>query len=829
MLCCTRTWYRLVSTEAKYSTGVVHGMTVRSLASWQTFRPRSAATTLSRFGPKTLISRPVAADAAPLPAVKPVRRWRRRLKIVLGAAATGVTVIALLSFRASKAKEELDALRRRTKEEHVPNRNESLKRLTSGEEFDVLVVGGGSTGAGIALEATLRGLSVACVEQEDFASGTSSKSTKLLWAGSRYLVKGLVQFAQPSSLSDPVGAWKELVGVWNMVMGCFRERTYMLNVNAHLCSWVPIAVPLDRWIIWPPPFGYPPAALGPATGLFVAFFKFYDALGLWNAPSSYVMTKSRARQEFPQIDTDRMKYVSVFYEGMHNDARTNLSIALTASMHGACITNYVAVDSVLFDSDGRACGVTARDKASGDNTSSFSVRAKKVIYAGGPFTDGLRELSEGPKVEKVVNGSGGTHVVLPPYYCPRHLGMVDMMTSRGSFLFFLPWEGYTLVGTTDVKTVPDLHHKVPEDEIQYIINECEKYLSPSLKVRRRDVMSAWYGIRPLASDPHATDQSSVSRDHVVSHHPTNGITFVSGGKWTTWREMAEDCVDQVLEREGSLFGRVWKSKTLATPLIGAGTTEAFPEGWHENLAVRLAQDFDLAFDVAQHLARSYGTRAVDVLQCVDRRMVKESRSGLYKHYPRLYEGAAATTGYPYLEAEVRYAVLHELAISPCDILARRTRLAFLNSTAARLSLPRVVEIMADCLGWDSGRQRLELERAEEIMSRDFAGPVPNKEGAALRTACAADVKAVFDELDVQNCGALSREGIKTASRQLGFPLDGEDLDSAMRDMGVDGCENIKFPHFLVWWNSSLTSEELRSKIEQGARQGTRWSPRLERN
>merc|ERR1719188_988970 len=191
------------------------------------------------------------------------------------------------------------------------------------------------------------------------------------------------------------------------------------------------------------------------------------------------------------------------------------------------------------------------------------------------------------------------------------------MTSRGSFLFFLPWEGYTLVGTTDVKTKPDLHHVVPEDEIQYLINECEKYLSPNLHVRRRDVMSAWYGIRPLVSDPHAQSNSDVSRDHVVSHHPTNGITFISGGKWTTWREMAEDCVEQVLHRDTKLAKKAKPSKSLTTPLIGAGCTNGFPQGWHENIAVALSQKYDLAYDVAQHLARNYGTRADDVMKYVD--------------------------------------------------------------------------------------------------------------------------------------------------------------------------------------------------------------------
>jgi len=480
------------------------------------------------------------------------------------------------------------------------------------------------------------------------------------------------------------------------------------------------------------------------------------------------------------------------------------------------------VKSILFDDEGKACGVTCVDRSE-PGAEPFEVRAKKIVYAGGPFTDGLRELSEGNNVKPVVNGSGGTHIVLPPYYCPRHMGMVDMMTSRGSFLFFIPWEGYTLVGTTDVKTKPDLHHEVPEDEIQYLINECEKYLSPSLEVRRRDVMSAWYGIRPLCADPNAKDQSSASRDHVVSHHPSNGITFISGGKWTTWREMAEDCVDQVVERDPALQKKAGPSISLKTPLIGVGATKEFPEGWHENLAVRISQRFDVAFDVAEHLARNYGTRAADVLAEVDADSVKGSRSGLYKHYPRLYEGAAATTGYPYLEAEVRYAIDYEYAVTPADVLARRTRLAFLNSTAARLALPKVVEIMAASFGWDEARQVQEHEKAEQLLAQDFAGPAPNKKGATLRTACTADVKDIFDQIDTRKRGYLCKEGINKAAEELGFPLTGQELHQAMSEMDFSGKGEVSFPEFLAWWNNSEGGQAVQKKIFMGVRTGSKWA------
>jgi len=243
----------------------------------------------------------------------------------------------------------------------------------------------------------------------------------------------------------------------------------------------------------------------------------------------------------------------------------------------------------------------------------------------------------------------------------------------------------------------------------------------------------------------------------------------------------------------------------------------FPEGYHENVAVALSQKYDLAWDIAQNLAKNYGTRASEVLKYVDMETVKGSRSGLYKHYPRLYEGAAATTGYPYLEAEVRYCCEHEWAVAPCDILGRRTRLAYLNATAAKIALPKVVDIMAECHGWDEARKQRELENAEVLLAKDFAGPLPNKVGASIRTACTADVKDIFDSLDVRKRGTISRKGIKEASVRLGFPLDEEHLSAAMREMDQEGSLNvgsgeINFPQFLMWWNSSKDSLEVQKRF-----------------
>ena len=207
------------------------------------------------------------------------------------------------------------------------SREDCMKKLKSGEEFDVLIIGGGATGAGAALDAADRGLKVACVEREDFSSGTSSRSTKLIWAGSRYLVQAFVSLFNKDLrlIFHPIDTIKKFCSEFKMVMNCHRERKFLLQTQPHLTNWVPIAVPITKWFLWPPPFGFVPAALGP-VGLFPMFFKMYDAMGGFCSPPSHIMWPSRAVRKYPQLANDKIKYCSIFYEGQHDDARTNLAI-----------------------------------------------------------------------------------------------------------------------------------------------------------------------------------------------------------------------------------------------------------------------------------------------------------------------------------------------------------------------------------------------------------------------------------------------------------------------------------------------------------------------
>ena len=661
----------------------------------------------------------------------------------------------------------------------VPSRREQVASLRSGEELDVLVVGGGAVGSGVALDAQTRGLRTALVERGDFSSETSSRSTKLLWAGIRYIATAAAGLLRQATLKDPVTAFRDFYGEFMMVLNCHRERRYMMDVNPHLCSWQPIALPFSEWFVKPYPFGHPVFGVFPVLSPLV--FKLYDSMSSFSCPPSYVVGKRRARDMFPQLSRESkgINYIQVFYEAMHNDARTNVAIALTAAERGAAVANYCEVVDLLKDDAGAVVGATVADRVSGDV---FDVRAKAVVLCGGPFTDAMRRLEAGGDArdfEPAVTGGSGTHIVLPGYYCPRDMGMLDYNTSDGRFLFFLPWLGHTLVGTTDRKCDAESLPTAPEDEIQWILNECSKYLSLDIRVSRSDVLSAWRGWRPLATDPRADPDGPVSRDHVVSYNRESKVVFCAGGKWTTWREMAQDVVDVLVKERGL---RASKCKTLEIGLLGR-------DGWEITTGVQLVQKYGVAESVAEHLAKTYGGRAKDVL---------DFAAPTGKRYPRC--GIPLADGYPYIEAEVRYAC-REMAVTVEDVLSRRTRLAFLNSVAATDAIPRVAEIMAEELGWSDDELHGQLDHAYAYMAA-YGGPVPNKDGALIRSATSADLRRIFDAIDATGDGVLHKHEVREAADLLGFPLrDGDEwLDKAFTAMDRDGTGVVSFDEFADWWN-----------------------------
>ncbi|NXJ52903.1 GPDM protein, partial [Spizaetus tyrannus] len=547
---------------------------------------------------------------------------------------------------------------------HLPTREQQILALQTTGEFDVLVIGGGATGCGCALDAVTRGLKTALLERDDFSSGTSSRSTKLIHGGVRYLQKAIMKldFEQ-----------------YKMVKEALEERANLLEIAPHLSAPLPIMLPVYKW--WQLPYYW--------FGI-----KLYDLVaGSQCLKSSYVLSKSRALEHFPMLRKDELVGAIVYYDGQHNDARMNLAIALTAARYGAATANYAEVLRLLKTTDPasgkeRVCGVRCRDVLTGQE---FDVKAKCVINATGPFTDSVRKMDD-QEVPNICQPSAGVHIVMPGYYSPDNMGLLDPATSDGRVIFFLPWEKMTIAGTTDSPTDVTSHPIPTEEDINFILNEVRNYLSVDVEVRRGDVLAAWSGIRPLVIDPNSKDTQSISRNHVVTISDS-GLVTIAGGKWTTYRAMAQDTIDAAIQAHDLKAG---SSKTIGLQLQGA-------EDWSPTLYIRLVQDYGLESEVAQHLASTYGDKAFEVAKIAQ-------VTG--KRWPIV--GKRLVSEFPYIEAEVVYGV-KEYARTAVDMISRRTRLAFLNVQAAEEALPRIIEIMGKELNWNEQKKKEELEAAKKFL------------------------------------------------------------------------------------------------------------------
>lgn len=560
----------------------------------------------------------------------------------------------------------------------------SSSSTTSPHEYDLLIIGGGATGTGIALDAATRGLKVALVERDDFSAGTSSKSTKLVHGGVRYLEKAV---------------WNLDYGQLQLVIEALSERKTFLEIAPHLSSQLPIMLPLQHW--WQVPY-------------FWAGTKAYDVLaGSQGLDRSYWMSKKQAVQTFPLLHADKLVGGLVYYDGQQNDSRTNVSLALTAMLYGATVVNHVEVTGLEKDAAGRIIGARVRDVLDADSASNkadFVVRAKGVINATGPFSDAVERM-DNPAKPSMISPSSGAHIVLPANICPNGMGLLDAATSDGRVVFVLPWEGHTLAGTTDNPCNIERQPEATRDDVKFILHEVDKLLSPSKALTESDILATWSGIRPLVKNPHSKNTESLVRSHLITVSPS-GLLTCAGGKWTTYRQMAQDAVDDAIRafhlapaRGVALPAIGDAAATASSPTTtGACLTKLLPligaHGYSPELPAQLAQVYPAVdADIAQHLARNYGDRAWSILAdtpAAARRLLPAS---------------------PITEAEIRYGVRAESACTAVDVLARRTRLAFVDVNAAAQALPRVIAVMADELHWsDAVREQQHAESMAYLKS-----------------------------------------------------------------------------------------------------------------
>ncbi|PMD27073.1 DAO-domain-containing protein [Hyaloscypha hepaticicola] len=606
--------------------------------------------------------------------------------------------------------------------------------------YDLLVIGAGATGAGIALDAATRGLKVAVVERDDFASGTSSKSTKLVHGGVRYLEKAV---------------WELDYNQYALVKEALRERKYFLDTAPHLSSWLPIMLPLDKW--WKAPYYW-------------AGTKAYDFLaGSEGIESSYFLTRSKALDAFPMLKRDNLVGALVYYDGAHNDSRMNVSLAMTAALYGATVVNHMEVTGLEKDSNGRLCGARVKDlvqEKNGRKAEEFIIRAKGIINATGPFTDSIRKMDD-QNVKEIVAPSSGVHIVLPGYYSPQKMGLIDPKTSDGRVIFFLPWQGNTIAGTTDAPTKISYNPVAGEEEIDWILSEISHYLSPDINVRRGDVLAAWAGIRPLVKDPNAKNTESLVRNHLINVSPS-GLLTCAGGKWTTYRQMAEEAVDEAIKvfsltpkpvvnppdvsgteliNDGARLDG--SCQTHQVKLVGA-------HGFSKTLFINLIQHFGVETDVAKHLTESYGDRAWTVAAL---------SVPTEKRFP--VRGEKISPLYPFIDGEVRYAVRHEYAQTAVDVLARRTRLAFLNAQAALEALPKVIDIMAVELNWDNKRK--DVEWKDTVAFLESMG-LPKSKLSATRKQVEKGQLNFKDSIEYKMYSRHDQPNDELESDRLGSPM-----------------------------------------------------------
>ena len=518
------------------------------------------------------------------------------------------------------------------------NRDEQIARLQEpGAVWDILVIGGGATGVGIAVDAASRGYRACLVEQSDFGKGTSSRSTKLIHGGVRYLQQGNI----------------------GLVREALRERGILRRNAPHLVHELPFVIPAYDW--WQKPY-------------YGAGLKAYDLLaGSYGFPRSRMLGAREVLQHAPTLLPEGLRGGLLYYDGQFDDARLLIALAQTAVEQGACLANYATVVGLKKDASGHITGARVRDEETGNE---IDVAARVVVNAAGPFIDDLRRL-DAPDVDHVVAPSQGVHLVFDGGFLPGDAAIVVPRTPDGRVLFAIPWLGKTLVGTTDtpIRDV-SLEPRALDAEVKFILGTVSRYLvrPPT----RADVRSVFTGIRPLVKQSASGSTAALSREHSIFVSPS-GLVSIAGGKWTTYRVMARDCVD-FAARTGGLPPR--PSVTQSLRLHGHPDTEA-----HASEAAELARLIAETPAWGEPLHPDVGPRVADVV----------------------------------------WSVRREMARTVEDVLARRSRALFLDAPAAVAMASRVASIMAAELGRDAAWAAAQV-RAFEAVATGYVVTGANRPG-----------------------------------------------------------------------------------------------------
>ena len=559
------------------------------------------------------------------------------------------------------------------------SRRLALDTMADGPELDVLVIGGGVVGAGAALDAVTRGLSTGLLEARDYASGTSSRSSKLVHGGLRYL---------------------EMLD-FGLVHEALKERGLILERLApHLARPVSFLYPLQHRA-W--------------ERLYVgAGIALYDAMAMSSGngaglPHHRHLSRRGALRMAPALRKDALVGAVQYYDAQIDDARHTMELARTAASYGALVANRVRVVGFLRQGE-RVTGVRALDLATGRE---LEVRARQVVNATGVWTDDTQALIA-ERGQFHVRASKGIHLVVPRDRIQSTTGMI--LRTEKSVLFVIPWGRHWIVGTTDTDWALDkAHPAATAADIEYVLDHVNAVLATPLT--RQDVEGVYAGLRPLLSGE-SESTSQLSREHVVGH-PVPGLVVIAGGKYTTYRVMAKDAVDAAAD---ALDGRVPASTTQDVPLLGAIGFQAV-----RNQRARLAASSGLHVARIDHLLGRYGSLVSEVLA-----LVAEDRS-----LGEPLEGAA-----DYLRAEVRYAASHEGARHVEDVLARRTRISIETWDRGLASARPTAELLAPVLGWSAADVDREVARyTARVAAERTSQEMPDDASAYAARLLAPDVEA----------------------------------------------------------------------------------------
>ncbi len=503
--------------------------------------------------------------------------------------------------------------------------------------WDMIIIGGGATGVGTALEASSRGYETLLLERHDFGKGTSSRSTKMVHGGVRYLQQGNVK----------------------LVLEALKERGRLRQNAPHLVHSRRFMVPDYRW--WETPFY--------GIGL-----KLYDMLsGAYSFGNSTLVSPERVVDLLPTIETDGLRGGVIYYDGQFDDARLLINMAQTVDEAGGVLINYMRV-SQLTHSDSRVTGVIANDLESNQE---IQLKAKVVINATGVYADEVRLLDD-PNIMKIISPSQGVHIVLDRSFLPGDVALMIPRTDDGRVLFAIPWQDHVVVGTTDTPVDSMSIEPVPfEQEIDFLVKHTARYLAKDPV--KEDILSAFAGLRPLVSPAHEKNTKTISREHMIEISK-NGLVTITGGKWTTYRKMAEDTIDCAAAVAG-LPAKPSISKTLKI------------HGYCERVK---------EFGTLEH----YGSDAPKVQELIDE---KPEWSEL------VHPDVAVRAG------EVIWAARHEMARTVEDFLARRRRVLFQDARKSIEMAPRVADLIARETGRDTAWRKEQVDTYTKLATQYLIG------------------------------------------------------------------------------------------------------------